>query len=110
PISEAERIADARPRRGAVGDAPLGQLVAVRRIDELIVGVVERLLIHVEPDNGSLLLRPLGSWRVLWRGRRRGRSVHGISFPSPAGPTPICRGANRATPTRRPGGNRPPPQ
>src|SRR5690349_22669459 len=32
-------------------DAPLGQLVAVRRIDELIVSVVERLLIHVERDD-----------------------------------------------------------
>src|SRR5262249_41115645 len=110
PISEAERIADARPRRDAVGDAPLGQLVAVWRIDELIVGVVERLLIHVEPDNGSLLLRPLGSWRVLWRGRRRGRSVHGISFPSPARPNTICSAANPATANRPTGCKPSPPQ
>src|SRR5262249_58847424 len=94
PISKTERVANPFPRRRAIDDAPLGQLIAVRRVDELIVGVVERLLIHVEPDD-----RSLGTLC----GRRRRRSVHCTSFPSSARPYTICSAANPAT-AKRPTG------
>src|SRR5262249_12417403 len=99
--NESKRVAHAFSRPSAVGDAPLGQLVAVRRVDELIVGVVERLLIHVEPDD-----RPLGSCRIYWRGRCRSRCVHCTSFPSSRRPNTICSAANPAT-AKRPTGCKP---
>ena len=48
----------------AVELVALVHLVAVRRIDRLVIGVVERLLVHVEPDQRSFrarLLRPRGT-------------------------------------------------
>src|SRR5262249_42967679 len=67
----ARAVGDARPF--AVGDAPLGDLLAIGRVDDLIIGVVERLLVHVEPNErtlGARLLRPRGSAR---RDRRAAR-------------------------------------
>jgi len=54
---KALRRTEARPGEFAVADAALDDDVAVRRIDRLVVGVVERLLIHVEPDRRSLRRR-----------------------------------------------------
>ena len=50
-IGKALGFAQALPHKLAVGDAALANLRVVRRIDRLIVGVVERLLVHVEPDD-----------------------------------------------------------
>ena len=50
-VGEAQRLAEPRQRRGAVGEPPLADLVAVRRVDDLVVGVVELLLVHIEPDD-----------------------------------------------------------
>ena len=50
----------------AVGDPALGDLLAIGRIDHLVIGVVERLLVHVEPDQRALrarLLRQRGTAR-----------------------------------------------
>ncbi len=53
----ARRAARAPP---AVGEPALGDLLAVRRIDILVVGVVELLLVHVEPDDRAFGLRRRG--------------------------------------------------
>src|ERR1700722_18427399 len=50
PVSDALRRPQDRPRPFARGDAARDDQRAVRRIDVLIVGVVERLLVHVTPD------------------------------------------------------------
>ena len=50
PIGDALRRAQDRPRPFARGDAARDDQRAVRRIDVLVVGVVERLLVHVAPD------------------------------------------------------------
>src|SRR5215813_4885660 len=55
-VLEAQRLAEHGARDRAVGIAPGVDLVAVGRIDRLVVGIVERLLVHVEPDE-----RPLGA-------------------------------------------------
>src|SRR5205823_1717730 len=44
------RLAQTLPRQRAAQLAPLAQLVAVRGVDRLVVGVVERLLVVVEKD------------------------------------------------------------
>src|SRR5262249_17711123 len=65
-VGDALGRADGSARPLAVGDAPLGNLLAIGRVDDLIIGVVERLLVHVEPNErtlGARLLRPRGSAR-----------------------------------------------
>src|SRR5215470_15902167 len=41
----------------ADADPPLVHLIAIWRVDRLVVGVVELFLIHVEPDEGALWAR-----------------------------------------------------
>src|SRR5262249_56150374 len=53
-IGDALGRADGSARPLAVGDAALGDLLAIGRVDDLIVGVVERLLVHVEPNERTL--------------------------------------------------------
>ena len=65
PVGEPGRRAEAGARNFAVDRRAAQHLVPVRRIDELIVGVVELLLVHVEPDPW-----PLGACR-----RRRGGAL-----------------------------------
>src|SRR5215831_11636910 len=65
-VGDALGRADGGARPLAVGDAALGDLLAIGRVDDLIIGVVERLLVHVEPNErtlGARLLRPRGSAR-----------------------------------------------
>ena len=50
PIGDALRRPQDRPRPFARGDAARDDQRAVRRIDVLVVGVVERLLVHVAPN------------------------------------------------------------
>src|SRR6202023_2875366 len=50
PVGDALRRPQDRPRPFARGDAARDDQRAVRRIDVLVVGVVERLLVHVAPD------------------------------------------------------------
>src|SRR5262249_21655838 len=60
----------------AVGDPALGDLLAIGRVDDLIVSIVEGLLVHVEPDErtlGARLLRPRGSARGHRRAAGGGR-------------------------------------
>src|SRR5262249_22633804 len=90
-IGEAFGLAEPRPHRRAVGDPPLRQLIAVRRPDELIVGVVERTLVHVAPDQ----------WALAPSCRNTGWA-HPI-FPSSESPNTICSAANPAT-AKRPTG------
>ena len=54
PVGQALRRAEARAHAVAVEHVALVHLVAVRRIDDLVVGVVELLLVHVEPDQRAL--------------------------------------------------------
>src|SRR5262245_17829021 len=72
-IGDAIGRADRRTRAFAVGDPPSGDLLAIRGVDDLVIGIVERLLIHVEPNERTLRawrLRPHGS---TGRDRRAGR-------------------------------------
>src|SRR5215468_2019546 len=72
-VGDALGRADGGARLLAIGDAPLGDLLAIGRVDDLIIGVIERLLVHVEPNErtlGARLLRPRGSAR---RDRRAAR-------------------------------------
>ena len=50
PVGDALRRPQNRPRPFARGDAARDDQRAVRRIDVLVVGIVERLLVHVAPD------------------------------------------------------------
>ena len=54
PISDALGRADGGACSRAVGKAALRNLLAVGGIDDLVVGIVERLLVHVEPNERSL--------------------------------------------------------
>ena len=54
PVSDALWRAEDAPRPFARGDAARDDHGAVRRIDLLVVGVVERLLVHVAPDEHCL--------------------------------------------------------
>ena len=75
-IGDARGRADGGARACAVGDPPLGDLLAVGGIDDLVVGLVERLLVHVEPNERPLaarLLRPRGSARGDRRAARGSR-------------------------------------
>ena len=65
-VGEALGRAEALANDLAVADAALEDVIAIGRIDELIVGVVELLLVHVEPDSwtlGARLLRQRGATR-----------------------------------------------
>ena len=65
-VGDARGRADGGARLLAVGDPALGDLLAIGCVDDLIIGVVERLLVHVEPNErtlGARLLRPRGSAR-----------------------------------------------
>ena len=66
-IGEAPGRAEARAHKLAVAGAALEHVIAVGRIDGLVVGVVELLLVHVEPDQRPLdprrLCRPLRQCR-----------------------------------------------
>ena len=59
PIGEALGRAEAFAGELAVAGAALEDVVAVGGVDELVIGVVEILLVHVEPDQ-----RPLDPWRL----------------------------------------------
>ena len=59
-VGDTLRRAEPRPHAVAVEHVALVDLIAVRRVDELVVGVVERLLVHVEPDQRALRLLHLG--------------------------------------------------
>src|SRR5580704_11468712 len=50
PVGDALRRPQDRPRPFARGDAARNDQRAVRRIDVLVVGIIERLLVHVAPD------------------------------------------------------------
>src|SRR5262249_21307644 len=58
-VGNAGGSADRGARALAVGNPALGDLVAVGRVDDLVVGVVELLLVHVEPDSWTLGARGL---------------------------------------------------
>src|SRR5205814_1050417 len=58
----------------AVDDAALADLIAVGGIDHLVVGVVERLLVHVEPDERSFRTRAAGGNGRRTRGGQYGGS------------------------------------
>jgi hypothetical protein len=80
PISDALGRADDSACSRAVGKAALRDLLAIGCIDDLIVGIVERLLVHVEPNERSLgarWLRPHGSARAD-RGGGRDRTSRNI--------------------------------
>ena len=65
-VGDALGRTDGGARLLAVGDASLGDLLAIGRVDDLVIGVIERLLVHVEPNErtlGARLLRPRGSAR-----------------------------------------------
>src|SRR6266436_6885669 len=79
-----------RPETGAdklafAGAAPV-QLIAIWRVDRLVVGVVEFFLIHVEPDAGplrarrGLLRRGAGRNHAGGSGADDGPAAHQISF------------------------------
>src|SRR5262249_19979079 len=75
-VGDALGRTDGGARPLAVGDPALGDLLAIGRVDDLIVGVVERLLVHVEPNErtlGARLLRPRGSARRYRRAAGGGR-------------------------------------
>src|SRR6266508_6773772 len=60
-IGEALGRAEALAHELAVPGKALEDVVEVGRIDQLIIGVVEVLLVHVEPDQRTLLARRLRS-------------------------------------------------
>ena len=64
-VGDARGRADGGARLLAVGDPALGDLLAIGCVDNLIIGVVERLLVHVEPNERTLRarLRAQGSAR-----------------------------------------------
>src|SRR6516225_3797981 len=93
-IGKAFGLADPRPHCRAVGDPALRQLIAVRRPDQLIVGVVERALVHIAPDQ-----------RALGPCCRNTGWVH-LVCPSSASPNTICSCAKPAT-ANRPSGCKP---
>src|SRR5262249_1550035 len=74
PIGEAPRRAEAFAGELAVADAALEDVIAVGGVDELVIGVVEILLVHVEPNQ-----RPLDPWRL------RGAWRHSRAPPPPGG-------------------------
>ena len=57
PVGEPPRRPDAGAHRLAVRRVALEHLVAVRRVPDLVVGVVQLLLVHVEPHQRPLLAR-----------------------------------------------------
>src|ERR1051325_3527383 len=67
PYAKRARRAKALARELAVGCVARADLPAVRRVDRLIVGIIELCLVHVEPHAGSL-----GALRL-------GRAVLGMS-------------------------------
>src|SRR5437588_527320 len=69
PIGDALRHADRGAGALAVENAALGDLLAIGRVDDLIVGVVELLLVHVEPHARTFCPRRLRQRRAA-RGHR----------------------------------------
>src|SRR5262245_46277103 len=70
PVGDTLGLTETGAHRLAFAGAALVQLVAIWRVDRLVVGVVKLFLIHVKPDAG-----PLGTGRSLLRsraGRNRG--------------------------------------
>src|SRR4051794_15590899 len=49
-VGKTQRLAEHGARVGAVDVTAMGHLLAVGRVDDLIVRVIELLLVHVEPD------------------------------------------------------------
>src|SRR5262249_25897597 len=89
PVRHALRRAEGLSRPLARnGDAP-EHLIAVRRIDRLVVGAIKRLLVHVAPDERPFFPLPLGG-----RGRGGGSAVlrmrrgHRFSSRPPSLPSP----------------------
>src|SRR5262249_27968440 len=72
-IGDALGRADRGAGASAVGDPPLGDLLAIGCVDDLVVGVVERLLVHVEPNERTLRARRLRPDRWVGGERRAGR-------------------------------------
>ena len=64
-IGHALGRADRGTRALAVGDPALGYLFAIGGVDDLVISIVERLLVHVEPNERTLraCLRAQGSAR-----------------------------------------------
>src|SRR5262249_46455864 len=94
PIGEAPRRAEAFAGELAVADAALEDVIAVGGVDELVIGVVEILLVHVEPNQ-----RPLDPWR-LRRAVRPGWPPPAREGGGPAGPG---GGGGRGVGAGRPG-------
>jgi hypothetical protein len=89
PVGYALRRAEGFSRPLARGGDPPEHLIAVRRIDPLIVGAIERLLIHVAPDQRAARLCLL-----LHEGSRKCLAIC------------FCREATGVTPGSIPGKNR----
>src|SRR5260370_30943868 len=86
PMGDTPRRADTGADKLAFAGAALVELIAIWRVDRLVVGVVKLFLIHVKPD-----ARPLGARRSLLRSSARrnhgggssaddGPAAHQISF------------------------------
>ena len=88
PVGDALRRPEDGARPLAGGLPPLDDQRAVGRVDLLVVGVVERLLVHVEEDQRTFGAR-----------RRGGMHVHGGRLAQPAGRGHIAR--RRALPRKR---------
>src|SRR5260370_8008608 len=66
PIGDTPRRAETGADKLAFAGAALVELIAIWRVDRLVVGVVKLFLIHVKPD-----ARPLGARRSLLRSSPR---------------------------------------
>src|SRR5262249_10607275 len=98
PIGEALGRAEAFAGALAVVGAALEDVVAVGGVDELVVGVVEILLVHGEPDQ-----RPLDPWR-LRRAWRKGGPSRAVAATSARRVAPLRRDGmekSAVTPPRR---------
>src|SRR5271156_6831599 len=106
PIGKAQRRAEPRPRRSAVGDPAPGKLVAIGRIGGLIISVVEFALVHIEPDDRPFDLRG-GGHRVHCTLCPFIMSLRHV--PTSLSPNTGCSSANPAT-AKSPIGLKPPRQ
>ncbi len=84
-VSNTLRLTEDRPRPLGRSDPARDDEGPVGRIDILVVGVVERLLVEVAPDRWTIDLRALGI---------RG---HYVPFPSSRSPNAVCSSAKPAT-------------
>ena len=89
-VSEPARLADARAREVAVGRVAPEHLARVRRVFALIVGVVERLLVEIEPNRRAV--RACGLRRGGTRGKRNCPAAGSDQRP------PVERAAGAQTP------------